>query len=285
MRVFAVSSICVLVICALCLSRPATGKQSSSGVRNSAALTDQDIILMAKLKFDDATIVKTIQVHDTNFDVSVPALVKLKEAGVSQTVIQTMLAKTNDGTKAPPPEHASSTVMQVSPVSLNLLEEVGVFVREQGKLMVMEPEIVNWRTGGVLKSMATAGLDKGHVNGSVAGTHSNLKLSSPRFMSPDVLEFYVHCVEGGSATEYQLLNLWGKGDRREFRAVTGGVLHASGGAKDNVVSFEYQKVAPRIYKIKIPRLGVGEYGFLAPGAVASANVASQGKIYTFQIVE
>jgi hypothetical protein len=232
-----------------------------------------------------ATIVKTIQVHDTNFDLSVPALLKLKDAGVSQTVIQTMLAKANDGTKAPSPEHASSTVMQVAPVSLNLLEEVGVFVREQGKLIAVEPEIVNWRTGGVLKSMATAGLEKGHVNGCVAGTHSNLKLSSPRFMSPDVLEFYVHCVEDGSATDYQLLYLWGKGDRREFRAVTGGVLHSSGGAKDNVVSFEYQKVAPRIYKIKIPRLGVGEYGFLAPGAVASANVASQGKMYTFQIVE
>jgi len=52
-----------------------------------------------------------------------------------------------------------------------------------------------------------------------------------------------------------------------------------------VVSFEYEKVAPRIYKIKIPRFGVGEYGFLAPGAVASANVASQEKIYTFQILE
>jgi hypothetical protein len=135
MRLFDVSSIGLLVMCALCLSCAATAQQSSSGVRNSAAPTDQDIILMAKLKFDDATIVKTIQVHDTNFDLSVPALVKLKEAGVSQTVIQTMLAKTTDGTKTPSPEHASATVMQVAPVSLNLLEEVGVFVREQGKLI------------------------------------------------------------------------------------------------------------------------------------------------------
>jgi hypothetical protein len=78
---------------------------------------------------------------------------------------------------------------------------------------------------------------------------------------------------------------WGKGDRREFRAVTGGVLHASGGTQDNVVHFDYEKVANRIYKIKVPKLSVGEYGFLAPGAVASANAASQGKIYTFQIVE
>jgi hypothetical protein len=101
-------------------------------------------------------------------------------------------------------------------------------------------------------------MGKGHVNGSVAGPHSNLKLNSPRYMSPEVLEFYVHCAEGGSATEYQLLHLWEKGDRREFRAVTGGVLHASGGAKDNVVSFEYEKVVPRIYKIKVAGLSVGE---------------------------
>jgi hypothetical protein len=104
-------------------------------------------------------------------------------------------------------------------------------------------------------------------------------------MAPGGLEFYFHCAEGGSATEYQLLHFWEKADRREFLAVTGGVLHASGGAKDNVTPFEYEKVAPRVYKIKVPRLGIGEYGFLAPGAVASANAASQGKIYTFQIIE
>lgn len=240
---------------------------------------------MTRSKFDDATIVKTIQTFNTNFDLSVAALMKLKDAGVSQTMIQAMLAKATDGSKALPPEHPGPAVTQVSPVSPNLLEEVGVFVRERGNLVAMEPEIVNWRTGGVLKTMATAGLDKGHVNGSIAGPHSNLKLTSPSFMGYNALEFYFHCAEGGSAAEYQLLHLWGKGDRREFRAVTGGVLHASGGAQDNVVSFEFEKVAPRIYKIKVGRLSVGEYGFLAPGAVASANAASQGKIYTFQIVE
>ncbi len=277
--------LCALIIYALCLTSPGTAQQNSAGARSTAPLTNQDIVLMTRSKFDDATIVKTIQSFNTNFDLSVAALMKLKDAGVTQTVIQAMLAKTTDGSKTLPPEHSGFTVTPVSPVTRNLLEEVGVFVREQGKLVAMEPEIVNWRTGGVLKSMATVGLDKGHVNGSISGAHSNLKLASPRYMSPDVLEFYVHCAEGGSATEYQLLHFWEKGDRREFRAVTGGVLHAAGGAKDNVVSFEYEKVAPRIYKITVPRLGVGEYGFLAPGAVASANAASQGKIYTFQIVE
>jgi hypothetical protein len=53
----------------------------------------------------------------------------------------------------------------------------------------------------------------------------------------------------------------------------------------NVVEFKYEKIAPRIYKVMVPRLNMGEYGFLAPGAVATANAASQGKIYTFHIVE
>jgi hypothetical protein len=51
------------------------------------------------------------------------------------------------------------------------------------------------------------------------------------------------------------------------------------------VPFKYEKIASRVYKIQVPRLGMGEYGFLAPGAVASANTASQGKIFTFRIIE
>lgn len=275
----------LLLVFALGPVRPAIAQQDSAAGRNAALLTNQDIVLMTRSRFDDATIVKTIQTFNANFDLSVAALMKLKEAGVSEPVMQAMLAKANDGSKVLPPVPLSSAVTTTLPASPNLLEEVGVFVRKQGKLVAMEPEIVNWRTGGILKSMATVGLDKGHVNGSIAGSHSELKLSPSSFMGYDALEFYFHCTEGGSAAEYQLLHLWGKGDRREFRAVTGGVLHASGGAQDNVIHFEYQKVANRIYKITAPRLSVGEYGFLAPGAVASANAASQGKIYTFQIVE
>jgi len=240
---------------------------------------------MTRSKFDDATIVKAIQTFETNFDVSVAALMKLKDAGVTQVVMQAMLATAGDRRMGGTTEHPSTTGATASPVSVDLPVEVGVYVQQRGKLIEMEPEIVNWRTGGVLKSMATVGLDKGHVNGTVTGPHSNLKLSSPSYMGYDALEFYVYCVEGGSAAEYQLLHFWEKGDRREFRAVTGGVLHESGGAKVNVVSFEYEKIASRIYKIKVPRLARGEYGLLAPGAAASANVASQGKVYTFQIVE
>jgi hypothetical protein len=72
---------------------------------------------------------------------------------------------------------------------------------------------------------------------------------------------------------------------REFRTVTGGVLHASGGAQNNVMEFTFNKVASRTYRVELGNLSVGEYGFLAPGTTASLNAASQGKVYTFRIAD
>jgi len=183
---------------------------------------------MTKLKFNDATITKAIQVNETNFDLSVNALVKLKEVNVSQTVIQAMLSanssrKTSDTRFATP-----SGTWTVSDVVVDLPQEVGVYVKQKGALVTIDPEIVNWRTGGVLKEHVTLGLDRGHKNGTVSGPHSKLTLSWPPFGLGSSIEFYVKCVEGNSASEYQLLHFWEKGDRREFRAVTGGVLHLGG---------------------------------------------------------
>jgi hypothetical protein len=211
-------------------------------------------------------------------------LLKLNEAGVSQAVIQAMLS-TGVGRKVNVPP-AIAVVPSKSPQSSSEFpDEVGVYEVLRGKLVTIEPEIVNWRTGGVVKNAVTLGLDKGHVNGTVAGPRSQLTVASTPFGMAGPIEFYIRCLEGNSASEYQLLRFWEKSDRREFRSVTGGVLHASGGAENNVIAFKFEKVAPRTYKIELPSLALGEYGFLAPGAAASADLASRGKIYTFRIVE
>jgi hypothetical protein len=251
-------------------------------------LSNQDIVRMVKAKFDDATIVKAIETRRSSFDLSVDGMLRLKDAGVSQAVIQAMLAtgaerKAAQIAPAPPP--ASVTTVAVaspkpSPATPDVPDEIGVYQVLRGKLIAIEPEIVNWRTGGVVKNAVTLGLDKGHVNGTVAGPSSQLSIASGR-----EIEFYIRCLEGNSASEYQLLHFWGKSDRREFRSVTGGVLHASGGAENNVIAFQFEKVAPRTYKVELPNLANGQYGFLAPGAAASADLASRGKVYTFRVVD
>jgi len=73
-------------------------------------------------------------------------------------------------------------------------------------------------------------------------------------------------------------------DSREFRTVTGGIFHASGGDTKDLVQFENRKVAPRTWLVTLPNLVPGEYGFLPPGAIVSANASSSlGKMYTFQV--
>ena len=62
-------------------------------------------------------------------------------------------------------------------------------------------------------------------------------------------------------------------------------MHVSGGATRDVVPFEGKKAANRMYKVLLPNLGAGEYGFLPPGAVTSSNSASIGKMYTFRLIE
>jgi hypothetical protein len=272
----------------------ASAQQTSAPMQVRKSLINQDVVQMVKARFADSTILKLIKANETEFDLSVPAVVQLKNAGVSQIVIEAMLTAGTKKTVAStgPAEVARPAVSLPLPAKTpDVPEEIGVYFRQNGKLVSIDPEIVNWRTGGVLKEHVTLGLDRGHVNGTVWRPHSKLDLTSgssnaSRLMGVDSsLEFYIHCPDGDSASEYQLLRFWEKGNRREFRTVTGGVLHASGGAQDNVMEFKFEKVAGRTYKIELKNLGVGEYGFLAPGTTADLNAASQGKVYTFRIAE
>lgn len=79
-------------------------------VRN--ALNNQDVAQMVKARFPDTTILKVIQANDTDFDLSVPAMVSLKSLGVSQLVIEAMLsagANKKTASSVPPPAGAPTS--------------------------------------------------------------------------------------------------------------------------------------------------------------------------------
>jgi hypothetical protein len=146
---------------------------------------------------------------------------------------------------------------------------IGVYYRDiGGRWRLVSPEPVNWQTGGVIKELGTAFIVKGDVNGRLAKPTSPTKITMPT-------ELYVYCPEGSGITEYQLLKLRAHSDSREFRAVTGGVFHVSGGAKRDTLEFESVQLGDRAYLIKLGgALGVGEYGILPPGAITDGRNAS-----------
>jgi hypothetical protein len=235
-------------------------------------MSNQDVLDMVSMGLGDDVILEKIRTApETEFATDLESLKALKAAHVSDPVIRAMI---NPKAAAAPPAASGAAPAAANP---DLPEDIGVYQRVRGKLVEVNPEVVGWKTGGALKSFATNGLNKGHVNGTIQGPKSALQIGTDA-------EFIIKCPEGTAVTEYQLLRLDMKGDRREFRSVTGGIIHSSGGAEKNAEKFDYEKIAARVFKIKLPPLKKGEYGILPPGST-SGNVASSGKIYSFGIVE
>lgn len=255
--------------------------------QSNKPLTNDDVVQMVKGGFDESTTIAAIDAAQTNFDTSVQALMALKAAGVSEKVISSMLAATKKKSEAAKPT-AAAAAPAANP---DVPEDMGVYTKLKGSLAEVYAEVVSWKSGGVGKSMLTGGFTKGHVNATVSGPKSKLQLGTP-------IEFVIKCAEGVTPSEYTLLKLDEKGDRREFRAVTGGVYHSSSGIEKDAIKFDFQKIAPRTYKIALAGLKKGEYGFLPPGSgsvggtgggasgqTVQGGSMQAGKLYSFGIIE
>lgn len=164
-----------------------------------------------------------------------------------------------------------------TPVTLSDVNEIGVYYKDKdGKWQPIEPEIVHIKSGGFLKSTATHNIIKEDKNGHVNGRESKLLLPRP-------IEFLVYTPDGVDITEYDLLRFRLNSNSREFRVLTGGVFHQTGGADRDEVPFKPVKTAPHTYEFTLGQDTPGaEYGILPPG---TGNVTNGGKIYTFAISE
>lgn len=238
-------------------------------------LNDESIVKMVKAGLGEGLIVSMVQNQPGKYSLTPDNLVKLKQQGVSEKILAAMIAKGSAGAPA-----AGTATTNTATIDGDIPSgiDIGVYYKKGGMWEEMLPEVVNWKTGGVLKSIASAGIVKGDVNGHINEVHSRNSATSP-------VEVLIYAPEGVAITEYQLLHLHEEKDSREFRTVTGGVMHVSGGATRDVIPFEGKKIANRTYKVLLPNLGAGEYGFLPPGAVTSSNSASIGKMYTFRLIE
>jgi hypothetical protein len=238
-------------------------------------LTNDSIVKMVKSGFGESLIVSMVQGQPGKYTLSPDELMKLKDAGVSEKILAAMASKGSGGNAAP---GAAPSGAAAGDPDIPQGIDIGVYYKKAGAWEEMLPEVVNWKTGGVLKHIATVGVVKGDVNGHIQSAHSRNSLKSP-------IEVLIYSSEGVAITEYQLIHLHENPDNREFRTVTGGVMHEEGGATRDVIPFEGKKVAPRMYKVVLPNLGAGEYGFLPPGAFGSASSASMGKMYSFRLLE
>jgi len=248
-----------------------------STVTAQEALTNEAVTKLVKAGLSEDIILNMVKTQPAGFKLGAEQVLQLKKDGVSDKVVAAMLARGSTAaptTAAAPPTAAPE--MAKGPIS-----EVGVYFKKSGAWVDLPPEVVNFKTGGVIKNIGTAGIVKGDVNGHINGEHSRSSLGSP-------VTLLVYTPEGIAISEYQLLRLHEQKDSREFRTVTGGVLHVSGGATRDLISFDTntKKIAVRTYEIELTNLGSGEFGLLPPASSdPTASSGRIGKIYSFRISE
>jgi hypothetical protein len=250
-------------------------------------LDNKAILKMAKAGLSAEIVSATVNANPGHYDVSPDAMIALKKAGVGDAVIAAMIAKNSGGgaqtqASAGGAGFALASAPSAASNANGLppgVDSVGVYVKDaSGNWAEVDAEVVNFKTGGALKHISSAGIVKGDLNGNVAGFHSRLGLHSPA-------EFILYVPEGTSPGEYQLIRFRVSSNSREFRSLTGGVAHTSGGAVRDTVEFTSRKIAPRVYQVTVGGdRGKGEFGFLPPlDTLGGKNVSSSGKIYTFTL--
>jgi hypothetical protein len=156
--------LCTLLVCASLL--PAHSQDGSKG-----KLSNQDILDMVSMGLSDDVILEKIRTApETGFATDLESLKALKAAHVSDPVIRAMI---NPKAAAAPSAPATSAAATAA-ANPDVPEDIGVYIKVRGKLVDVTPEVVGWKTGGALKSFATNGLTKGHVNGTIQGPKSAL---------------------------------------------------------------------------------------------------------------
>ena len=238
---------------------------------------DNDTITkMAKAGLGDDVLIQTIQLQPGHYDTSTDALIALKQAGLSDRVISTLQAHgTGLAVRANRPQPTDNYGPPV--VLPDNVFETGVYYKNPaGQWTLMESEMVHIKSGGFIKSTLTHNIIKEDRNGVVSGREAKLLLPRP-------VEFMIYTPEAVAAEEYDLLRFRLNSKDREFRTLTGGVIHSTGGAQRDEVPFKPVKTGPHTYTFTLAKdTPGGEYGILPPG---TGNVTNGGKIYTFAISE
>jgi hypothetical protein len=253
-------------------------------------ITNKDVIDMVGLGLSDDIIIAKIRAAAAGgtlqFDTSVDALKELKAAKVSDEVIKVMI------NPAPP---VAPVVVAATPISNDPglpPPEVGVYWKNVNAFVLIEGQAISQaKVGGKAGSMFTYGMRNEHWDAYLNGPKSKNVINDRQPV------FYLYVPDGASASDFILIILEKKGDRREFQIGSfGGITGGKSGVKrDKEVTFTAEHAGIRTYKIKLDAamkpgeyaffMGTGQQATMAGGSTGGARSggAAAGRVYDFRI--
>jgi hypothetical protein len=253
-------------------------------------ITNKDVIDMTGLGLSDEVIIAKIRSAGAGgtlqFDTSVDGLKELKLAKVSDDVIKVMI----NPTPAAAPVVVAATPITNDP---NLPPpEVGVYWKNANAFERIEGQAISQaKVGGKAGSMFTYGMRNEHWDAYLNGPQSK------NIIQDRLPVFYIYVPDGASASDFVLISLEKKGDRREFQIGSfGGITGGKSGVKrDKEVTFTAEHAGIRTYKIKLDAamkpgeyaffMGTGQSSTMAGGQTGGARSggAAAGRVYDFRI--
>ncbi|WP_353063881.1 hypothetical protein RBB77_21885 [Tunturibacter psychrotolerans] len=255
-------------------------------------ITNKDVIDMVGLGLSDDIIIAKIRSAAAGgtlqFDTSVDGLKELKAAKVSDEVIKVMI------NPAPP---AAPVVVAATPISNDPglpPPEVGVYWKNSNAFVLIEGQAISQaKVGGKAGSMFTYGMRNEHWDAYLNGPQSKNVINDRQPV------FFLYVPDGASASDFVLIILEKKGNRREFQIGSfGGITGGKSGVKrDKEVAFTAEHAGIRTYKIKLDAaikpgeyaffMGTGQQATMAGGSTGGARSggAAAGRVYDFRIPE
>jgi hypothetical protein len=285
---------------------PATPAAQSGRRVGPEVLTNESIQAMTTAGLSSAVIVAKIRASKPSFDVSAQEIIRLKQAGVQDEVINAMIdavAETSSNDRAPltRSRRVSETDTPETPAvpEVGTPPESGIYYApeplEVGRLVMLEPNVyIQSKETGVWKSVLTKGIAKVRNKAVLPGSHARVRIETRR----PIFYFFFDVKNAGlssagtvwgpatSANEFVLARLdvrkstreLGVGERGDYTGQQTGVSGKS------VRAFDYEKLAPGVYKVRPKEdLDDGEYCFFFAGAVAASGGGGGPKLFDFGI--
>jgi len=244
-------------------------------------ITNQAVIEMVELGFDDYLIIDKINTSDVKFETSIAALSKLKKAGVSSEIMSLILEKSKQNTKS----------------------KTGIYyLNDDGESKLVQPTVFSGSSNnkvaqklvsGLINSKQKARLPKKRSNNVISGNAEFTFIFDPSTTEVDNLQtgqgqqagFYNWWFRTASnPNEFVLVKLTVKEKKNLREIITGKsswVSSSEGIDPKYALEFSIEEIEGNKFKVIPANLAPGEYAFIYQGQVPQGR--SNQSVFDFSV--
>ena len=264
----------------------------SAKSQTSEIIDNAKLIELAKEKLGDDLIIGFIKSSPTKFDCGLSDILKLKKAGVSESVLAEVMKVCNSNKTTKVDENNTNNPEYQHPAGIYVYDKQDSgFTLKKTYATVVTQE----KSGGLgenIKSTFTFGLSKKSVKASINGKNANLKCNTDA-------TFYFYFDQNSkeaslsnwwfsnasSPNEFTLLKLTQTEKSRQFeKGKSDSYTFQSGLDEKQKVEISFEEIKPSLFKVKTKQqLTEGEYCFLYSATVPSQF--SNDKVFDFSVVK